>query len=57
MAEGDAAVHAARALLAEVPLAEGDDEFLVMLEPVRDRGVGPVLAGVFHEAGGLAHER
>jgi hypothetical protein len=36
--------------------ASGDDEFLVVLQTFRNRGVALFDALVFHEAGGLSHD-
>src|SRR5258708_1466159 len=55
LAEGNAAVHAARALLRHLLVGERPYEFLVDLDALRNRRIGPVLALDLHEAGDLAH--
>jgi hypothetical protein len=55
LAEGDAAVHAARALAAHLLVGERAHELLVDLDAFADRLVGPVGALDFEEAGDLSH--
>ncbi len=43
VAIGDAAVHAARGLVARVLLAQRNDEFLEILHPLRDRRIFAVV--------------
>src|SRR5690606_6690638 len=55
MAVGNAAIHAAGCLLAQTFLAQRNDEFLVVLHPLRGILIGPVLPVDFEKAGFLAH--
>ncbi len=54
---GDAAIHAARRLVAACLLGERDDEFAIVADAVTDRRVAPVVAIDLEEAGYLAHRR
>ena len=56
VAEGDAAVHAARALLAELISGEVEVEFLPVPETFSDGAVRRDFARDFLEAGGVTHE-
>src|SRR5690606_11591744 len=55
MTKRDAAIHAARALLAEFSIAKRNDELLIVLEALFDGSIGAVVARELHETGGLAH--
>ena len=57
MAERDAAVHAARALVAELFLLHVHMEFLPVFGALEGRAVDGKFAEVFDEAGGFAHDR
>ncbi|MPM55228.1 hypothetical protein SDC9_102021 [bioreactor metagenome] len=57
VAKRRAAVHAARALDACLLVVQADDEFLVVLQALGDGLVAFVDALIFHEAGGLSHDR
>ena len=56
VAIGNAAVHAARSLLAQLVLAQRNHEFLVMRQPFCGIAVGAILALVFEETRFLAHD-
>ena len=55
MAIGDAAIHAARRLPADIALLQRDDEFAEMPHAVRSGGIGAVLALDFQKARDLTH--
>ena len=55
MAERDAAVHAARALLLQLRLGEMLVEFIPVVDPFQRVAVGRKLAFVFDKAGGFTH--
>src|SRR5262249_234946 len=55
VAIGDAAVHAARCLLAILLFGEGQHEFAPVLDALLNRLVVAVLTLVFEEPGDLAH--
>src|SRR5262249_30080904 len=55
VAIGDAAVHAARGLLAVLLLRQRQDELAPMLDALLDRLVVAIFALVFEETGNLAH--
>ena len=57
MAEWHAAVHAARALIAEFLLLHVNVEFLPVLRAFERRAVDGKFAEVFDEAGWFAHDR
>src|SRR5262245_2009217 len=55
MAIGDAAIHAARSLVARVLLAQGNDEFFVVLDALGDRRVLAFVPTDLEETSDLAH--
>src|SRR5690606_22546419 len=55
VAEGRAAVHAARALHLGLFVVEADDEFLVVLDALGGRGVALLDALMLQKAGDLSH--
>ena len=55
VAIGDAAIHAARGLVAGVFLAQGNDEFAIVLQTVGDRCVLAVMPVDFEKTCDLAH--
>ena len=52
---GDAAIHAARRLVARRLLAQGEHELAIVADPVGGRGVTPVRAIDLQKPGHLAH--
>jgi len=57
VAEGDAAIHAARALDAELLLREFLVELAPVLQPIADRLLVRRLAFVLEESGDLTHRK
>jgi hypothetical protein len=55
VAIGNAAIHAARRLVAGILLAQGNDEFAIMLQTIRDRCVLAVMPVDFEKTCDLAH--
>ncbi len=51
----DAAIHAARGLVARFLLGKRQDEFAIILDPLLDRSVIAILAFDFEKAGDLTH--
>jgi len=55
MAIGNAAIHAARGLVAGVLLAQGDDELMIALHALGDRRVFPIVTVDIEKTCNLAH--
>jgi hypothetical protein len=55
VAIGNAAIHAARGLVAGVLLVQGNDEFAIALDPLGDRLVFAVVPLDFQKTCNLAH--
>ncbi len=55
VAIGDAAIHAAGALLPGLGLGQGNGEFVVVLQALRRRRVGSIAPGDLHEACRFTH--
>ena len=53
--EGNAAIHAACALLSELAVVQWNDELVVVLHTVCSRRIGALVPFVFHKSGGFTH--
>ena len=55
MAIRDTTIHATRPLFLEFVFGQGNNEFLVILDPVSDQAIASILTRNFHETGRFAH--
>ena len=53
--EGNATIHAARALAAKIVICQRHEELIKVHDPLGDRRLVAVLTRDLHETGGLAH--